>query len=171
MSNDKNQAVLYVEQIKAKKMDPRVLSVKERRKVVAYLQLDGQPPLDIAKFLGKCHQVIYRDMKILRNEYAFDVERGGSQSVIGRLLQAAAVAGSLALKSNDIDLYWKIEKDIFDRLQKAGYVPTVADKVIIKDERDVIAETTEDKVQIIDAIGRAVDRFRASESDQKRLPG
>jgi hypothetical protein len=104
-------------------LDPKEISVSDRRVCVAYLRLEGYTQEEIAQIFKVHRQTIVRDEKANRRGAAKLVDEIDVKSVAGNLIVWARHLAAKALREKDYSLAWKIQRDLISDLQSLGYLP------------------------------------------------
>lgn len=104
-------------------LDPKEISVSDRRVCVAYLRLEGYRQEEIAQIFKVHRQTIIRDEKANRLEAAKLVDEIDVKSTAGNLIIWARNLAAKALREKDYALAWKIQRELISDLQSLGYLP------------------------------------------------
>ncbi len=112
-----------LKKIRERSLDPKEISVSDRRVCVAYLRLEGYTQEEIAQIFKVHRQTIIRDEKANRREAAKLVDDIDVKSVAGNLIVWAGHLAAKALREKDYGLAWKIQRDLISDLQSLGYLP------------------------------------------------
>ena len=104
-------------------LDPKKISVSERRVCVTYLRLEGYTQEEIAEIFNVHRQTIIRDEKANRKETAKLVDEIDVKSIAGSLIALARHLSVKAIREKDYGLAWKIERELITYLQSLGYLP------------------------------------------------
>ncbi len=104
-------------------LDPKEISVSDRRVCVAYLRLEGYTQEDIAEIFKISRQTIIRDEKANRQEAAKLVDEIDVKSIAGDLIISASHLAAKALREKDYGLAWRIKTELIGKLQSLGYLP------------------------------------------------
>ena len=112
-----------LKRIRESSLDPKELSISDRRVCVAYLRLEGYRQEEIAQIFKVHRQTVIRDEKANRLEAAKLVDEIDVKSVAGNLIVWARNLTAKALKEKNYGLAWKIQRDLISDLQSLGYLP------------------------------------------------
>ncbi len=104
-------------------LDPKQISISDRRVCVAYLRLEGCIQEEIAQIFKVHRQTIIRDEKANRLEAAKLVDEIDVKSTAGNLIVWAVHLAAMALREKDYGLAWKIQRDLISDLQSLGFLP------------------------------------------------
>jgi len=104
-------------------LDPKEISISDRRVCVAYLRLEGYTQEEIAQIFKVHRQTIIRDEKANRMDAARLVDEIDVKSTAGSLIVWAGHLAAKALREKDYGLAWKIQRDLISDLQSLGYLP------------------------------------------------
>lgn len=104
-------------------LDPKEISISDRRVCVAYLRLEGYRQEEIAQIFKVHRLTIIRDEKANRKDAAKLVDEIDVKSVAGNLIVWARNLTAKALREKDYGLAWKIQRDLISDLQSLGYLP------------------------------------------------
>ena len=119
-------------QIDNRTIDPRDIGYEQRREIIDHLRTQIPRTYatqdQMADLLKVSKQLVSHDIKVIQKNHALTLMSGGPLLVIGKYLDAARVAGDLAMNSCDPALFWKINQDMFTSLQKIGLIPNAPDK-------------------------------------------
>ncbi|MGB2865423.1 MAG: hypothetical protein WBC05_18985 [Sedimentisphaerales bacterium] len=104
-------------------LDPKEISVSDRRVCVAYLRLEGYRQEEISQIFKVHRQTIIRDEKANRKDAAKLVDEIDVKSVAGNLIVWARNLTAKALREKNYGLAWRIKTELIDKLQSLGYLP------------------------------------------------
>ena len=104
-------------------LDPKEISVSDRRVCIAYLRMEGCRQEEIAEIFNVHRQTIIRDEKANRRELAKLVDEIDVRSYTGELIASARNLAAKALRKKDYALAWKIRRELISDLQSLGYLP------------------------------------------------
>ena len=104
-------------------LDPKDISISDRRICVAYLRLEGYTQEEIAEIFRVSRQTIIRDEKANRREVARLVDDIDVKSIAGSLIAWARHLAAKALREKNYALAWKIRRELKSDLQSLGYLP------------------------------------------------
>ncbi len=104
-------------------LDPKEISVSDRRVCIAYLRMEGCRQEEIAEIFNVHRQTIIRDEKANRRELAKLVDEIDVRSYTGELIASARNLATKALRKKDYALAWKIQRELISDLQSLGYLP------------------------------------------------
>lgn len=99
---------------------PRDLKPKQRRACLLVMGGGRQTAAELASFFRVSTQRIREDFRTLRAEVGRDVADFGPGEALGQLVLAAERARALAYRQEDPATAWAIERDLYDRVEKAG---------------------------------------------------
>lgn len=117
-----------LKRIRERSLDPKEISIPDRRVCVAYLRLEGYTQEEIAEIFKINRQTIIRDEKANRQEAARLVDEIDVKSVAGDLIISASHLSAKALREKDYGLAWRIKTELIDKLQSLGYLPRSPEK-------------------------------------------
>lgn len=109
------------------------LSTEQQNELMLYMRVNGFTMTSIAQTLKKGVSYISWRLGKIKAEFAEAIAQGGWQSIIGGLCMSARTASEHAMKDKDWALYWKVQSELFDRLQKVGMVPMAPQEVVVTD--------------------------------------
>lgn len=165
-----------VQKINLGDFNPKLIPYARRREIIEYLSCQGWRKVDMAKFLKQSTQLIDHDLAKIRQARFRDMLAGNVDTVIGRMLHAAEVAIEESKRTKDFVMAWKIEAELFDRLQRVGFVPEAP-----KEYRVNVVENTDGTLEpglspgdtLSDALRRFASRIDACapKENQGALPG
>ena len=104
-------------------LDPKEISVSDRRVCVAYLRLEGYTQEEIAQIFKVHRLTIMRDEKANRKDAAKLVDEIDVKSIVSDLNIWANQLVSKATREKDYALVWKIKRELISVLQSLGYLP------------------------------------------------
>jgi len=104
-------------------LNPKEISISDRRVCVAYLRLEGYRQEEIAQIFKVHRQTVIRDEKANRLEAAKLVDDIDVKSVAGNLMGWARNLTAKALREKDYGLAWRIQRELVSDLQSLGYLP------------------------------------------------
>ncbi|MFH1615104.1 MAG: hypothetical protein ABIG61_08495 [Planctomycetota bacterium] len=104
-------------------LDPKEISISDRRVCVGYLRLEGYTQEEIAQIFKVHRLTIIRDEKANRQEAAKLVDEIDVKCIAGDLIIFARHLFAKALREKDYGLAWKIRRDLISDLQSLGYLP------------------------------------------------
>lgn len=118
-----DNVVDILKRIREGSLDPKEISISDRRVCIAYLRLEGYRQEEIAHIFKVHRQTIIRDEKANRKDAAKLVDEIDVKSVAGNLIIWARNLAAKALREKDYGLAWKIQRDLISDLQSLGYLP------------------------------------------------
>jgi len=127
--------VSYIKEIQAKRVNFKALPQKHRIAIVGFLKSDGLLVEEIANMCGLSVPMVYHYWKKYQATLADMVKRSAGQ-FIGRLIAKGEHLYKSAKKEGKLELCWKIETDLLDRLIKLGWIeskPQQIELVVGKD--------------------------------------
>ncbi len=131
-----------IKRIKNKQLQPKTIGPEDRRRCVEVLRSEGYTLAEIGQILSVSERTIQRDIEKLRQEHALAPDPQLPERMIGELVQQAEVsiarlrriareASASAMERLMAEsLAWKVGKELFEKLQSAGYVPRVPHSVV-----------------------------------------
>lgn len=119
----KGNVVDILKRIRDGVLDPKEISVTDRRICVSYLRLEGYRQEEIAQIFKVHRLTIMRDEKANRKDAAKLVDEIDVKSVAGNLIIWARNLAAKALRKKDFALAWKIRRELISDLQSLGYLP------------------------------------------------
>ncbi|MCP4594581.1 MAG: hypothetical protein GY842_27945 [bacterium] len=133
--------VTLLRQIQSDAVDPRSISVADRRQLVAFLLGDGYSTAEMSQILKVGDRTIERDKKAIRESNALARDPRLVEQMMGRLVGEAELAvqrirkavrdkdTSKALRVDAEHRCYLIISDLVGAMQRLGYLPTAAQKV------------------------------------------
>ena len=112
-----------LKRIRERSLDPKEISISDRRVCIAYLRLEGYTQEEIAQIFKISRQTIIRDEKANRQEAAKLVDEIDVKSIAGDLIISASHLAAKALREKDYGLAWRIKTELIGKLQSLGYLP------------------------------------------------
>jgi len=112
-----------LKRIRERSLDPKEISIPDRRVCIAYLRLEGYTQEDVAEIFKISRQTIIRDEKANRQEAAKLVDEIDVKSIAGDLIISASHLAAKALREKDYGLAWRIKTELIGKLQSMGYLP------------------------------------------------
>ena len=109
--------VSYIKQVQAKKVRFKALPQKQRIAIVGFLKSDGMLVEEIGNMCGISVPMVYHYWGKYQSTLADMVKRSAGQ-FIGRLIAKGEHLYKSAKKEGKLELCWKIETDILDRIIK-----------------------------------------------------
>ncbi len=134
------RTVSVLRKIESGALDPKCISVSERRQLVGFLMSDGCSTAEIAQILQVGDRTIERDKKAVRESNAIARDPKLVEQMVGRLVGEAelsvqrirkAVRDKKVSPSVKVDAEhrcFQVVNDLFQSLQGVGYLPTAAQK-------------------------------------------
>lgn len=125
-------------QIKDKKIDPINLSSEDRRRCIEVLKGEGYSVAEMAQVLKKNERTIYRDWEQIRSDNALVPDPEFAPKMAGETMRQAEISMSrqrrIAREPNASamerlmaeQIAWKTFKEMIEKLQSLGYLPTAA---------------------------------------------
>jgi len=113
-------------------LDPKEISIYDRRVCVAYLRLEGYGQEAISQIFKVHRQTVTRDEKANRLEAAKLVDEIDARSVAGNLIVWARNLTAKALREKNYGLAWKIQRELISDLQSLGYLPRSAEQLNVQ---------------------------------------
>lgn len=117
-----------LKRIRERSLNPKEISIFDRRLCVAYLRHEGYTQEEIAQVFGVSRQTIIRDEKAIRRELAKLVDEIDVKSYAGELIASARHIKAKALRKKEYSLAWNIERGLLSDLQSLGYLPRSPEK-------------------------------------------
>lgn len=120
---------------------PTSLAPEDRRRCVEHLTAEGYSVVEIAEILATSERTIARDRAALRQENAIERRPDLLPETVGRLVQEADQSiGRIRRAARDRQARpgerveaeytaWRIARELTERLQSLGYLPTAATQV------------------------------------------
>jgi predicted HTH transcriptional regulator len=113
-------AILLLQDIKAKRRTPESLSIEQRRACLMLMANGKQTLSEIAHVLHVTRDTIARDLRKVRSRLGKEVKNYTTEIVLGQLAHCAEKFTSLALKQEDTALAWSIQRDFVRTLKELG---------------------------------------------------
>ena len=104
-------------------LEPKEISISDRRVCIACLRLEGYTQEEIAQIFKVTRQTIIRDQKAVHLDAAKLVDEIDVKSVASDLIVWANQLVSKAMREKDYALVWKIKRELINELQSLGYLP------------------------------------------------
>ena len=104
-------------------VDPKEVSILDRRTCVAYLRSEGYTQEEIAEIFNVHRVTIARDEKTISKELAKLVDEIEVKAIAGDLIAYARHLTAKAIRQKDYSLAWKIKRELIYDLQSLGYLP------------------------------------------------
>lgn len=135
------RTLTLIRKIESGTVDPKTISVSDRRQLVALLMADGYATAEMTQVLGVADRTIERDKKAIRESNAIARDPKLVEQMVGRLVGEAELSVQRIRKvSRDktvapavrVDAEhrcYQIVTDLIQSLQRLGYLPTAAQKV------------------------------------------
>ena len=117
-----------LKRIRERSLNPKEISISDRRVCVDYLRLEGCTQEEIAEIFKVHRQTIIRDERANRREAAKLVDDIDVKSVAGNLIAWARHLAAKALREKKYGLAWKIKIELTSVLQSLGYLPRSAEQ-------------------------------------------
>lgn len=139
---DTNRSVIaLIRAIRDGSTAPTSLAPEDRRRCVEHLTAEGYSVVEIAEILATSERTIARDRAALRQENAIERRPDLLPETVGRLVQEADQSiGRIRRAARDRQARpgerveaeytaWRIARELTERLQSLGYLPTAATQV------------------------------------------
>lgn len=140
--NEEISAIMLLQKIKSGEINPKTLSKEERQVCVSVLTLqEGFTIAQIAQLMYCCEKTIQRDLGEIRKKNSLSPSLELAREIIGELFIKAQVHASQLMRfarSNEgllgervqaEFLAWRVRKELMEKLQTLGYLPSVAQRV------------------------------------------
>lgn len=126
------RAKQIVDGIIEKKLEPSNISDEVRKLCVAYLHDETEKTQEeIAEIFQVSRSTIVRDLRDLKNEMMSLIAPFETEKVAKEMIVKAARVQGMAWKKGDLNLYWKVETDLIERLGKMGFIYYKGDPINI----------------------------------------
>ena len=147
---DQPTVIRTIRGLKDRTIDPRSLSIDDRRAVVCVLSTDGHAVHEMAELLGCSERTIARDIAEIREANALRPDPNLPNRMAGRLVQEAELSISRirkAIRGVEVAANVKVDgehrcylimSDLVQRLQGLGHLPTAAQKLEAQLSHDVV---------------------------------
>jgi phage protein D len=134
-------AVQLLQQINAGLVDPRLLDPTSRQRCIELLVAEGYTVPNIAQVLKRSEKTVSRDLKEIQARHALSPDVEFAKQFIGQVFQKAmnhhdhlvrlartqgATVGEKVLAEASA---WKVLKELVERLQDLGYLPSKPEQV------------------------------------------
>jgi transposase len=134
-------AVQLLQQINAGLVDPKLLDPTSRQRCIAVLVGEGYTIPSVAQLLRRSEKTIGRDLKDIQARHALSPDVEFAKQLIGQVFQKAmnhhdylvrlartqgATVGEKVLAEASA---WKVLKELVERLQDLGYLPSKPEQV------------------------------------------
>ncbi len=136
-----SRTVTLLKEIQAGTASPKSITTADRRQLVAVLMCDGYSTPDMAQILQVSDRSIERDKQFIRQSDALPRDPKLVEQMVGRLRTEAELCVQRtrkAVRDKDVSASVKVDaehrcyviiSDLFQSLQRVGYLPTAAQKI------------------------------------------
>lgn len=126
------RAKQIVDGIIEKKLDPANISEEVRKLCVSYLYEESEKTQEeIAEIFQVSRSTIVRDLREIKQEMTNLIAPFETEKVAKEMIIKAARVQGMAWKKGNLDLYWKVETDLIERLGKMGFIYYKGDPINI----------------------------------------
>lgn len=125
----------YLARIQAGTLSFRKIPVKVRTALVGFLKSDGWLTEECARTLGVPVSTVYYHWSKYQKHIAAEARRSAGQ-FIGRYMAKAEHLYKSAKRDGDLNLCWKIENDLMEKLIKMGWIEAAPDRVDLRVQDD-----------------------------------
>jgi len=115
-------ALRLLQDIKAKRIDPRDLEASQRRACLLLLANGTQTSAEMAAMFGVASSTIRKDLKKIREELGREVKQWTLEEVLGDLALTADKCSANAMRQEDPGLSWTIKRDFAKILKEFGVI-------------------------------------------------
>ena len=170
--HDDEPVLALIQQIKEGRLQPKTLSVDDRRRCVEVLRAEGYSQAEIAQILQVSERTIHRDIQQIRETHALAPDPTFPERMIGELCQQAEVSIArlrrIAREKNTSAMEramaesfaWKVCRELFEKLQSVGYLPKVPQSILA----EVYQHTDVDAVATYDQLAEEIRELAQVES-------
>lgn len=153
-----------IARIKNRQLHPHTLSAEDRRRCVEVLRAEGYSQAEIAQILHRSERTIWRDLEQIKAEHALTVGPQFVETMIGDLVRQAEVSIArlrrIARESEASAMErlmaessaWKVIRELFEKLQSAGYLPRVPQGIVAEVFQRIEADPIADYEQLAEQI-------------------
>ena len=121
---------LYIiDKLKDKNITVKDLTRPQRRQTVMHLLGKGFIQAEIGRIMDMSRSLVSDDVKYMERKLVEQLLGANSIEFVGRLAQQAEMVKGMAHEKKDYSFIWKVDTDLFDRLQKVGLIPEAPKKV------------------------------------------
>ncbi len=136
-----SRTVTLLKEIQAGTASPQTITTADRRQLVAVLMYDGYSTPDMAQILQVSDRSIERDKQFIRQSDTLPRDPKLVEQMVGRLRTEAELSVQRmrkAVRDKDASASVKVDaehrcyvviSDLFQNLQRVGYLPTAAQKI------------------------------------------
>ena len=140
--DEETPALSIIKKLQSGQLDGKLISKEDRQRCVEVLYLEGYAIAELAEILGKSEKTIRRDLEDIRKTHALSPDPVQAKEFIGEMVQSARIKqGRLEriTKSKDASasekaqaeyLSWRIVKEMIEKLQSLGYLPSRPTEII-----------------------------------------
>jgi len=135
--------ISIVQSIKDSAINPRTLSYDKRLRCVEFLvKREGYTEEQAAQILGRCERTIRRDLREIEKNNALTADIDLAKRIAGDVVQSAmthhrylmrlarSLEASPGEKAQSEFLAWRVLKEMTEKLQTLGYLPTTPQAVV-----------------------------------------
>lgn len=163
MAEQEIQVFKIIQDIKSGQMFPGDLSKDLRQEVVNVLRSQGSSVSQMASFLSVSEKTVGRDVEASKKKNALVPNVELARKIVGDLVVKADGHGrhlmtlardhnaSVSEKSSAEFYAWRVSKELIDKLQSLGYLPSVSQKVtadIYHHDEDEVIDLKEMKKEL-----------------------
>lgn len=149
------------------------LSAEERRLCVEHFRNEDpyKPQPEVAALLGVCTRTVRNDLVWLHEEKLKTLAPIVTDNVVKSMTATKNYIQALAIKKQNIELYWKIEMEYIDKLGKMGFVPYKSEPINlhIGDKHETHVTNVRDTTIIAAGPGGVAEALNGAISDIKLL--
>ncbi len=139
---DETPALSLIKKIQSGQVDGKLISKEDRQRCVEVLYLEGYGVSELAEILGKSEKTIRRDLEDIRKANALTPDPVLAKEFIGEMVQSARIKqgrleriakskdASAAEKAQAEYLSWRVCKEMVEKLQSLGYLPSRPTEII-----------------------------------------
>lgn len=114
--------IRLLNEVKAGRVDPKTLTVEQRRSLLVLLANGTQTSAEMATVFGVSPSMIRKDLQKIREEVGREVRDWTLEEVLGQLYMAKEKCAAHAMKVEDPGLAWTVERDFVKTLKELGVV-------------------------------------------------
>jgi len=141
-TNPTKSAVQILQEINSGLLDPTSLDKPSRQQCIELLIAEGYPQTHIASVMKCSEKTVYRDMKEIEARNALAPDVNWAKTFIGNVFKKAMIHHSFLMRmarSKDTPAAekilaessaWKILKELVDKFQSLGYLPSRPQEII-----------------------------------------
>ena len=135
-------AVQLLQEINSGAVDPKIISKESRKQCIELLDAEGYPQQHVSQLLKCSEKTVYRDLKEIKARNALSPNVEFAKQLIGDMLKKARnhhsylvrlariKDASISEKVISESAAWKVFKELVEKFQSLGYLPSKPTEVI-----------------------------------------